>query len=378
MKIGFLTSSRSDYSLYKPLLELMRNDNYFEVEIIVFGANLSRKYGLEINNIILDNYGVIHKVVTNPDGDTPLDISKSMALTVRKFSKFWFENDFHLLIALGDRYEMFSSIISSIPFNIKIAHISGGEVTTGAFDNIFRNCITNSSHIHFTSTRDYKNRVIQLINSDKNVFNVGALGIDNLSRLKLYSVKEFYSVFNVNLKLPTILVTFHPETVEYKNNEFYVKELISALSSIEGYQIIITMPNADTNGILIRNYLLDFIKNKSNVFGFESLGTKGYLSAIKLCNMMLGNSSSGFVEAYFFKRYVINIGERQKGRIHTENMINIPIKKNEIINAIDNHKNYVNKIVSNKDFYGKGNAAKKIIEKIKKIKKHNSNFFYGD
>lgn len=365
MKVGVLTSSRADYSIYRPLLDLLKNDSFFELVVIVFGTNLSDSYGLELNNILSDNYDVIHQVDTLPDGDTPSDISNSMGKTIIQFAKFWKRNSFDIVFALGDRYEMFSAVSSSIPFNTKIAHISGGETTEGSFDNTFRHCLTQMSELHFTSTEQYKDKVTLLKGSSNNVYNVGALSIDNFLNLKLYSLAEFKDVFGIDMSIPSILVTFHPETVAFEKNEEYVNELISALSLIEGYQIIITMPNADTMGNVIRAKLNEFIKSTNHAVGIESFGTVGYLTCIKYCTMMLGNTSSGFVEASYFAKNVINLGKRQTGRIITDNILNIPIDRDEIVMAV-----YASKfrtMPSRSEIYGNGNAAVNIVSILKSL-----------
>jgi GDP/UDP-N,N'-diacetylbacillosamine 2-epimerase (hydrolysing) len=365
MKVGVLTSSRADYSIYRPLLDLLKNDSFFELEVIVFGTNLSDSYGLELNNIRSDNYDVIHQIDTLPDGDTPSDISNSMGKTIIQFAKFWKRNSFDIVFALGDRYEMFSAVSSSIPFNTKIAHISGGETTEGSFDNTFRHCLTQMSELHFTSTEQYKDKVTLLKGSSNNVYNVGALSIDNFLNLKLYSLAEFKDVFGIDMSIPSILVTFHPETVAFEKNEEYVNELVSALSLIQGYQIIITMPNADTMGNYIRKQLEQFINSTSNAIKVENFGTVGYLTCMKYCTMLLGNTSSGFIEASFFPKYVINLGKRQLGRIVTPNIKNVPIEKNEILKAVEEYQNI--DLPEYNGVYGTGNAADNIIRILKEV-----------
>lgn len=363
MKIGVLTSSRADYGIYKPLLDLLKQDPFFELEIIVFGTNLSKEYGLNINTIVNDDYAIFHQIDTIPEGDQPVNISKSMGLTIEKFSIFWKLNVYDLVFALGDRYEMFSAVASTLPFNINIAHISGGETTLGAFDNAFRHCITHMSKYHFTSTEKYKAKVISMIGNSDNVYNVGALSIDNLRSQSLLGLEEIKTKFSIDLSIPSILITFHPETIDFKKNELYIKELISALECIKNYQFIITMPNADTMGEYIRIKLNEFINLNDCAFGVESFGMQAYLSCMKYCSMMLGNTSSGFVEASFFPKYVINLGDRQKGRIKTENICNIPFKKEMIITAVNNYETIC--LPKEINLYGNGETAKKIVEIIK-------------
>jgi len=363
MKIGVLTSSRSDYSIYLPLLERIRNDSFFELSIIAFGTHLSEKHGATLNQILDDGFEVAIKVETLPDDDTPEAICNAMAKTIANFSKVWKAHNFDLVFCLGDRFEMFSACASTIPFNVQLAHISGGEQTLGSIDNYFRHAISLFSKYHFTSTNKYKERVIELKGNMENVYNVGALNFDNLKNLSLLTIEEFNQQYKIDMSKPSILVTFHPETVEFKNNNRHIKELIAALGAVTNYQLIITMPNADTQGNLIREKLIKFINNHSNIVGIESFGTLGYLSCMKHCTFMLGNSSSGFVEAAFFPKFVINIGARQLGRILTDNIKNCSINRTEILNAIDSFNTV--KLPSRIDIYGAGDASRKILNIIK-------------
>lgn len=368
MKVALLTSSRADYGISFPLLKALKSDPFFELHVIAFGTHLSFKHGETVKLIIRDGFDVSLKVDSMPKGDSPAAIAKAMGQTMINFSKVWNENQYDMIIALGDRYEMFAACACSVPFNIPIAHIHGGETTLGAIDDAFRHSITQMATWHFTTTEEYKKRVVELKGSDKNVYNVGALSIDNLLSLQLLSIQEFKAKFNIDLSIPSILITFHPETVNFEKNQEYVDNLIAALKEIRNYQHIITMPNADTTGNMIREQLEGFIAESKNAIGVESFGTLGYLSCMKYCTMMLGNTSSGFVEASFFPKYVINIGERQLGRILTKNIYNCKIEKDEIITAVKNfeHKQLDNKI----DLYGDGTAASKIVSELKTMQSY--------
>ncbi len=365
MKIALLTSSRADYGIYFPLISKFKNDNFFNLDIIAFGTHNSPFYGNTINQIEKDGFFVKHKINTLLQGDNPEIISDSMGLTFLKFSHIWATEKYDLCITLGDRFEMFSAAYSTLPFNIPVAHISGGEKTMGAIDNSFRDALTVISKYHFASTEVYAQRIKEIKGTDEWVYNVGALNIDNLKNLQLYSMEEIENLFNINLNIPSILITVHPETVSFENNEIYMKELIEALKKINGYQFIITMPNADTMGIVIRNHLNEFIKNNHQAIGIESFGMKGYLSCMKFCSFMLGNTSSGFVEASHFSKFVINLGNRQKGRIVTKNILNCNFKRDEILNAVSLFQKY--KPESNSSIYGEGDAANKISHIVKTI-----------
>jgi GDP/UDP-N,N'-diacetylbacillosamine 2-epimerase (hydrolysing) len=367
LKIALLTSSRADYGIYFPLIKQLVKEQEFELDIIAFGTHNSLFYGETVKQIEADGFVVKHIVQTMILGEGPESVTDSMGLTFLKFSKIWAIEKYKLCIVLGDRYEMFAAAYSTIAFNIPIAHISGGEQTIGAIDNSFRDALTVLSQYHFTSTELYAKRVSQIKGTEENIYNVGALSIDNMRRLKLLTKEEFNTQFNIDLNQPSILITFHPETVSYLKNEYYVQELISALEEVKNYKIIITMPNADTMGGIIRNHLTRFIERTPNSVGVESFGMIGYLSCMKYASFMLGNSSSGFVEASFFPKYVVNLGDRQTGRILTGNIFNCKIEKLEILKAISAFENFdVGKPV---DIYGDGTAANKIVAILKNLRR---------
>lgn len=366
MKIAVLTSSRADYGILTPLLKELRNEHFFDLDIIAFGSHLSSIHGRTIDLIYKDGFEVNYKVNSIPKSDSPGDISRSIAETITLFVPIWEKENYEMIIVLGDRFEMFAACLSSIPFNIKIAHLHGGEITLGAFDDAFRNSISHMSYLHFVAAEQYRKRVVELTKLEDKVFNVGALSIDNLKTINLLSKEDFFKLYEIDLNKPTILVTFHPETIEYHKNEYYIKELIDAMSEFINYQLVITMPNADTMGNMIRMKLEDFIIKSNNAFKIETFGTLGYLSCMKHSSMLLGNTSSGFIEASFFPKYVINIGDRQNGRIITDNIINIPIDKNRIVEAVYNFGNF--KLNQNEMIYGNGDTAKKIVNVLKSEK----------
>lgn len=367
MKVGILTSSRADFGIYLPLLKKLFDDDFFEPEIIAFGTHLSEKFGYTITEIINQGFPVKHQLSTLPADDSPMEISMAIGETIKTFARFWNYNNFDLVFALGDRFEMFAAVSAASPFNIRFAHIHAGETTLGAIDNAYRHCISLLSTYFFVSTEEYKKRVTEIVQKPENVFNVGSLSIDNLSTLNFYTVAEMKNKFDIDLTLPTILSTFHPETVSHKKNKQYVKELIDAFQELNGkYQIVLTMPNADTEGLMIRHKLEKFAENNPNIKLIESFGMKGYLSCMKHCLFLLGNTSSGFVEAAWFPKNVINLGDRQKGRIETSNIHTVPIETNSILKAVRIIENSPAKS-SVKNIYGDGNTAEKIILKIKEI-----------
>lgn len=365
-RIAILTSSRADYGIYLPLLKAFRDDNSFQTCIIAFGSHNSRLYGLTINNILEDGFEVKYILKDVQKGDTPSDISAAIAETILLFSDFWnsHKTDFDIVFCLGDRYEMFAAVVAGIPFNISFAHIHGGERTMGAIDNVFRHAITLASRLHFTSCEEHARRVTELLESDKGVYNVGSLSIENIRNFTSLSIPEFNEKYHIDLTHPAILVTFHPETIALEKNILYADEMAHALSELKKYNFIITLPNADTYGSFIRDRFLDLQKTQGNIYCFENLGSSSYLTAMKFCSFMLGNTSSGIIEAASFGKWVINVGDRQKGRCHSGNILNVSVNCSEILCA-------AGRIEKNPLFFGenifyKSNTAKQICDIIKK------------
>lgn len=366
-KIGVLTSSRADFGIYYPLLKKLGNHSLFNLEIIAFGTHLDQNYGYTIDEIHSYGFEVKHQIQTITLNKNPYETSKSIGDTILKFSEFWKINEFDLVFCLGDRYEMFAAVSASLTFGVNIAHLHAGETTLGAVDNVFRHSISLMCKYLFVSTEKYRKRAIQINNNPGSVYNVGALSIDNLESLSYYSKKEFNDKFKIDLTIPTILSTFHPETISLSKNSQYIDELIMSFNELkERYQIVITMPNSDTLGDMIREKIIDFSEGLEQVKLVESFGMKGYLSCMKHCSFLLGNTSSGFVEASYFPKKVINLGQRQSGRIITENILNTPIEKKFIIDAV--RKIEKNIEGANENIYKKGNTADNIIDVILSLK----------
>ena len=367
--IGILTSSRADYGIYLPLLKTLKEDPDFNLKLIVFGTHLSPFHGYTINQILEDGFKVDYKIESMLIGDSPNAISTAMALTSLKFADFWRDNnqEFDLVFCLGDRYEMFAAVIAGIPFNIFFAHLHGGERTLGVIDNTFRHAITLAAKYHFVSCKDHQDRVAELIESSDNIFNVGALSLDNLNNITFLTIDEIKSKFRIDLELPTILVTLHPETVDPEMNKLHVEELANSLLKLTNYQVLITLPNADQDSYIIREKLLQLtVLSNNKIFCFENLGTQGYFSIMKYCSFLLGNTSSGIIEAASFGKWVINLGNRQRGRKQSNNIYNVPFDRNNIlqtISIIENETSY-----SGGNIYFKGNAAENICSILRNLK----------
>lgn len=372
IRVGVLTSSRADYGIYLPLLKTLQGDKDIELKIIVFGTHLSKLHGYTFKNIEADGFKAYHKIESLMLGDTPNAIATGYSLTALKFTEFWEENrnEFDIIFALGDRFEMAAAVAASIPYQLKIAHIHGGETTLGAIDNVYRHSISLSSVLHFVSADIFKDRLIQLLNDEKaKVFNVGSLSLENLVTVPILSTREFKEKWGIDLNIRSILVTVNPETVSFEQNQNYCNEISNALIELSSkYQIIITMPNVDTGGMIFRLAFEALSKNHSNIKVIENFGTQSYFTCMKFSELMIGNTSSGIIEAASFQKYAINVGNRQNGRLTSDNVINVPFDSELIIDAA---RKVVGKLYTGRNVYFKAETSSKI---LRALKKHHGTF----
>lgn len=367
MKIGVLTSSRADYGIYLPLLNKLKADSFFNLEIIAFGTHLSKSHGYTVTEIEQHQYQSIHKISSLISNDDELAIATSYGLTVLKFADFWQANKYDLVFCLGDRFEMSAAVQAGIPFGVKFGHIHGGETTLGAIDNTYRHQITHASILHFTATDLFSNKVRALTGSSANVHAVGSLSLDDIENFKFIKKSLFYDKFQIPNQ-EFALITFHPETVTPQVNITFAVEMRKALAQIATKLfLIVTMPNADTMGSVFREEL-EKLKNEfpDKVFCIENFGKENYFTAMHFSRLIIGNTSSGIIEAAAFGKYVVNVGDRQKGRLQSKNILNAKFDKYEIIEA-------VNKALklggfTGENVYYKQNVAYTIIKIIKRKK----------
>jgi len=247
MKVGVLTSSRADFGIYLPLLKAVKEDDFFQLELIVFGTHLSKFHGYTVQQIIDEGFEPKHQIHQMIMTDEPVSIATSYALTAMKFAEFWQNNVYECVFCLGDRYEMAAAVAAGIPFNVPFAHIHGGETTLGAIDNVYRHCITLAAKWHFVAAEPFKGRVKEIKGNDKNCVVTGSLSLVNILQMNLLSIDEFKKKWQIDISTPSILITLHPETVAHQQNEYFAKEALHAFKQLsQKYQLIITMPNADT------------------------------------------------------------------------------------------------------------------------------------
>ncbi len=364
MKICVATGTRAEYGLLKPLIDKISSEPTFTLQLLVTGAHLSPEFGLTYKLIEADGYPIDEKVEMLMSSDTEEGITKSMGIGMIGYADALKRLNPDLLIILGDRYEMLAMASAALIFRIPIVHIHGGEITEGAYDDAIRHAITKMSALHFTSTEAYRQRVIQLGEQPDRVFNVGAIGLDNFRSLKLLSREELEQDLHIRFKTYNYLVGFHPETLSGVSIEEQFQELLLAIDAQEESLFVFTKANADTNGRIIK-YVN---KHPDKAVLFSSLGSLRYLSLMKQVTAVIGNSSSGILEAPSAPTATINIGNRQKGRIQAESIVNCPAKKENILTAFiqikePSFRQKMEKIVNP---YGEGMASDKIIDILKK------------
>lgn len=364
MKIGVLTSSRADYGIYLPLLQKMKNNSFFEMEIIAFGTHLSKGHGYTLNDIIKDEYNCIHPISSLISNDDQQSIASSYGLTVLKFADFWENYKFDLVFCLGDRFEMSSAVQAGIPFGVKFAHIHGGETTLGAIDNVYRHQISLASSLHFTATDVFSKKVESLIDSSENIFTVGSLSLNNIKNFIPIEKATFFETFAIPDE-EFALITFHPETLALQDNVRYAHEMKNALAVVaEKLFLVITMPNADTQGSIYREAIQKLkIDLPNKILLIENFGKVNYFSAMYYAKILIGNTSSGILEAASFGKYVVNVGDRQKGRAQSCNVLNCDFEENAIITYVNNAMNLDN--YSGENIYFKQGVVDKIIKIVK-------------
>lgn len=373
MKICIVTGTRAEYGLLYWLMKEIEADKDLELQVIVTGMHLSSEFGLTFKEIEQE-FKIDKKIEMLLSSDTHIGICKSMGLAQISFAEAYGELKPDLVVVLGDRYEIFSAVSSAMISNIPIAHIHGGETTEGLIDESIRHSITKMSQLHFTSIEEYRKRVVQLGEDPSRVFTVGGLGIENIKRLKLLSREEFEKSIDFNLNKKNILVTFHPVTLEKATAKKQFQELLFAIDELEETNIIFTKANSDTDGRVINQMIDEYVsKNSEKAVCFTSLGQLRYLSALQYIDAVVGNSSSGLLEAPSFKIGTINIGDRQKGRISSESVINCKETKEEINKAFKQlySKEFKKLLEKVQNPYGVGCSSQKIVKILKSIKYDN-------
>lgn len=368
-KICIVSGTRAEYGLLRWIMEGIRQSPELELQLVVTGMHLSSEFGMTVDAIEDDGFTVDHKVEMLLSSDTAVGVTKSMGLGMIGFADALAELKPDLLLLLGDRYEIFAVAAAAMIARIPIAHLHGGETTEGAFDEAIRHSITKMSHLHFVAAEEYRRRVIQLGEQPEHVFNVGGAGIDNIERLKLLGRDELEAALNFKLAKRNLLITFHPVTLEQNASAQQMNELLAALAELKNTGLIFTMPNADTEGRILFRQIELFCEKYSQARAYTSLGQLRYLSCIQHVNGVIGNSSSGLIEAPSFKKGTINIGDRQRGRLKAASVIDCEPEHNSIRTALERlfSAEFQAQLSAVENPYGSGGASEAVVNILEKI-----------
>lgn len=366
--IGVVTTSRADYGIYLPVLRLIQDDPHLNLHLVVSGMHLLPDFGMTVNGIEADGFDISDRVEISLSSDSPRGVAAAMGNGLIGFADSFARVRPDILLVLGDRYEMYSAVAAALPFNIPVAHIHGGESSEGAIDESIRNAITKMSHLHFVSTDVYGQRVIQMGEEPWRVLVSGAPSLDNITTMTLLSKAELERAFDLDLSKPTLMVTYHPVTLEYEETGNQIHEILSALDIVD-FNIVITYPNADTHGRVIIEMIDQFAERQEKARIVDNLGTQAYFSLMSHAAAMVGNSSSGIIEAASFKLPVVNIGNRQLGRIRSGNVVDVTCEKGPVLDGIirATSTTFRQGLEDLSNRYGDGGAAERIVAKLKTV-----------
>lgn len=366
-KICIITGTRAEYGLLRWIIQEIKDDPDLKLQIIVTGMHLSPEFGLTYEAIEEDGIQIDRKVEMLTSSDTPVGIAKSMGLGLIGFADALNDLQPDFILVLGDRFEIFAAVSAAFVARIPVSHLHGGETTEGSFDEGLRHAITKMSHLHFVAAEVYRQRVIQLGEQPDRVFLVGGLGVDNIKRLKLLDRSALESSLDFKLGLKNLLITFHPVTLEKSTSKKQMEELLAVLETLKDTKLIFTFPNADTDGRVLIKLVEKFVAEHPNARAFKSLGQLLYLSCIVHVDGVVGNSSSGLIEVPTMKKGTINIGDRQRGRLKAESIIDCEPTRDSIAAALLKlySKDFQSKLSQVINHYGDGGASMKVVKTLK-------------
>lgn len=370
IKIAVVTTTRAEYGLMRQLLFAMQRDSEIELSLIVSGTHLSSSFGMTVNEILEDGIAIKDRINILSGKEGKVDVAKTFSNAISKFSEHFEHNRYDYVLVDGDRYEIFAAAISAVISGIPVIHCAGGATTEGANDECWRHALTKISSIHFPTMEKYRQRIIQMGEAPERVFVVGSLGLENIRCMHFSPIEDIERRIGIKLDMPFALVTFHPVTLENHTAREQILELLEACREVGDMKFIFTKANADTDGNIINEELEHYVaKHPHKMACVSSLGAQLYLSAMSYCDFVMGNSSSGLIEAPSFKIPTINIGDRQKGREQATSVINCAPKKEEILSAIqrarsDVFREYCKQTINPN---GDGYTSAKIISRIKEI-----------
>lgn len=366
--IALVTVGRSDWGIYRPVAQAIQRDPELQLRIIATGGHLVPAMGRTIDEIRADGFTVDEQVDCLLAADTPLAVAKSMGLATVGLAEAYHRLAPDLVLVLGDRFEMHAAALAAVPLRLPLAHIHGGELTIGATDDVLRHAITKYSHLHFAATEEFAARIIQMGEEPWRVTVCGAPALDNLASLKLLSRPELESRLGLSLERPPLLATFHPVTLQYDDTEKQVGEFLAALSEFD-LPIVMTRPNADAGNQTITQQLACFAEQRPNTVVVDNLGSRAYFSLMAVAAAMVGNSSSGIIEAASFELPVVNICIRQEGRPRSRNVLDVGDNRREIAAALRRalSPEFRQSLRGMKNVYSAGGAAARIVNRLKTV-----------
>lgn len=367
-RIGVVTVARSDYGIYRPVLREIAGRSNLCLKLIVAADHLAARGGMTVMEIEADGFEVSRRVPMSPSGDSALGVARAMAQGLAGFADAYQRLRPDILLVLGDRFEMHAAVSAAMPFRVPVAHIHGGELTEGAMDNQFRHAISKMSHLHFVATEACRRRLLNMGEEPWRVTVSGAPGLDNLKEIQPVSRREFMTSVNLPEEARFILVTFHPETLSNASPERHMTELIAALDKC-GLAVVFTSPNVDTGHRIIERMIRASVRTNRAFRLVGNMGTKMYFSAMKHAECMAGNSSSGIIEAAAFRLPVVNAGDRQRGREHGKNVVDVPCGRTRIAAAIRlaTGPEFKKRLRGLRNPYGDGHAAERIVNVLSAI-----------
>lgn len=363
-KVCVVTGSRADYGLLRWVMHGLREAPGSALQVVATGMHLAPEFGYTYREIEQDGFTLDRKVETLLSSDSAVGVGKSIGLGVIGFADALDQLQPDLMVVLGDRFETLAAVTAALVARIPVAHLHGGEISEGAFDEAIRHSITKMSHLHFVATEEYRQRVIQLGESPNRVFLVGGLGVDNLRRFMLLSREELEAALDFKLGTRNLLVTFHPVTLEEATAREHISELLAALETFPDIHLVFTLPNADTDGRVLASMIQRFVAQRANARAFASLGTLRYLSCVKHMDGVIGNSSSGLIEVPSLRKGTINIGDRQRGRVRATSVIDCAPRRETIAAAIARlyEPEFQQSLERVRNPYGEGGASEQVVE----------------
>ncbi|MCL6479861.1 MAG: UDP-N-acetylglucosamine 2-epimerase (hydrolyzing) [Peptococcaceae bacterium] len=365
-KICVVTGSRAEYGLLSCLMRCIKDDPEMELQVVATGMHLSPEFGLTYKTIEADGFKINETVEMLLSSDSPVGVAKSIGLGTIGFADAFNRLKPDLLVVLGDRFEIFAAVQAAMVARIPVAHIAGGDVTEGSYDESIRHSITKMSHLHFVTNEMAAKRVRQMGENPEHIYNVGSPGIDRIKRLKLLGRREFERETGFKLKDKNLLITFHPVTLDPVPSAVQFRELLNALDSLgDDVGLIFTKPNADNEGRVLIRMIDDYVKTRHHAKAYASLGQLLYLSAVSHVDAVVGNSSSGLYEVPSFKKPTVDIGDRQKGRLRASSVINCPPSSGAILEAIN--RAFVMDCSGAINPYGDGNSSQRIVKVLKEL-----------